>query len=393
MPLDLTGKKWPKRANRAKNWASMDWSAIRKYGLGIFVTEGQMYSKELSFYGMTRPIPAEECAITSLFKGNNFRIVGATSGKRAHLFRYCSKGADGAVVDIGCIGEETAVKNSVVVSSEGVVIGGTSTFTDTKKYDGGKIFEHITHPFSGDFIQEWQIMKQKIDIVTIPVKGEGIGGMLIDNLRNLVYGISEKTGTLFSYEIKTKKVKKLGAVNKKVFSTRITMDLRGRIFGAGYGGKLFCYDPDQKGIQTLEIFMPTFAGRNLYDMLSAITFDQKNNLIYGGTQEGNLFVFNPANLEIKSLGCPTNLRRIRCLSVTNDGRLFGMSGEDEEMNHMFGYNPKTGELKDLGIPLATMEKRWYGYKIDCMVTGFDGEIYLGEGDRVSNLFIYHPAIV
>ena len=392
MPLNLDGKKWPKRANRAKSWASMDWSAMRKYSLGIFVTEGQLYSKELSFYGMTRPIPAEECAITSLCKGNNFRMAGATSGKKAHLFSYCPKGPDGVVVDIGPIGEETAVKNSLVVTDAGVIIGGTSSFSG-EKYDGGKIFEHVTQPFSGDFIQEWQIMKQKINIVTVPVKGEGIGGLLLDKQRNLVYGISDKTGTLFAYDIKTKKVKKLGLVNKKVFSTCITIDQKGRIFGAGYGGKLFCNDPEQKNIQTLEIFMPTFAGRNLYDMLSAAAFDGKNNLLYGGTREGNLFVFNPANFEIKSLGCPTNLRRIRCLSVTNDGRVFGMSGEDEEMNHMFSYNPKTGELKDLGIPIATMEKRWYGYRIDCMAAGFDGAIYLGESDRVSNLFIYHPAII
>ena len=390
MPINLDKKIWPEKA-KAKNWASLDWSTIRKYGMGIFVTEGNMYAKELSFFGITRPIPDEECAITSLCSGNIYRIYGATSGKKSHLFTYLPKGTEGVVLDIGVVGDDTAVKNSVVVTSESLVIGGTSSISGDK-YEGGKLFEYAAPVNIGDFVQEWHIQPQKIKMITIPVKGEGIGGMLIDNARGLVYGISDKTGILFSYDVKTKKVKKLGEVNKKVFSTAITMDQKGRIFGVGYGGKIFCYDPIQEDIRTLEIFMPSFAGRNLYDTLKAITFDPVNELVYGGTTEGNLFVFNPVNFEIKSLGCPTNLKGIRCLSVTNDGRVFGMSGEDEDMNHMFCYDPRTGELKDMGIPIASMEKRWYGYKIDCMTTGSDGEIYLGEADRISNLFVYHPAI-
>jgi len=393
MPLDLNNKKWPKKVDRSrKAWKTFNWDIWRKYSVGVFVCEGCMYAKELSFYGMTRAIPAEESAITSLCLGVNYQVFGATSGKHAHLFRYQPKGPDGVVIDIGSIGNEKAVRKSLVSTSDGIVIGGTSSLNDSK-YDGGKIFEYRGGLFSGDFIQEWQIMEQKVHIVTIPVKGEGIGGLVIDNVRNRVYGISDKTGVFFIYDFKKKKIKKIGDIDKRGFSTAITIDSSGKVFGCGYGSSMFYFDPDSLKIEKLNVFIPTFPGRNLYDSLDSLTYDKRNSIIYGGTKEGNLFVFNPATKEIKSLGKPTNLNRIRDITVTNDGRVFGISGEDNDMNHLFCYNPKNGELKDLGIPLATMEKRWYGYKFDCVLTGVDGEIYLGESDRISHLFIYHPNIL
>jgi hypothetical protein len=51
----------------------------------------------------------------------------------------------------------------------------------------------------------------------------------------------------------------------------------------------------------------------------------------------------------------------------------------------------TRNLRDLGIPMATSERYWHGYEFGAAVTGRFGEIYLGESDRISHLFIYHPA--
>lgn len=70
---------------------------------------------------------------------------------------------------------------------------------------------------SGDFIQEWQIFEQKIDIITIPVRNEGIGGLLIDKGRQKVYGVSDKTGTFFVYDYLKKKVRKIGKIDNNGF--------------------------------------------------------------------------------------------------------------------------------------------------------------------------------
>ena len=72
--------------------------------------------------------------------------------------------------------------------------------------------------------------------------------------------------------------------------------------------------------------------------------------------------------------------------------MFGIAGEPGGCAHLFCYNPETRELKDLGVPLATVETPWYGYEFEAAVTGKDGEIYLGEVDRISHLWIYFPPI-
>lgn len=131
------------KAFKKKRWAW--WKSIgpdvwKRYSKGIYVMEGSMYAKELAFTGMIRPIPPEECAITSLFKANDSCIYGATSGKHAHVFRYQPKASDGAVLDIGIIENETAIKKSIVATEDNLMIGGTSSFGNKeKKYAGGKL--------------------------------------------------------------------------------------------------------------------------------------------------------------------------------------------------------------------------------------------------------------
>ena len=49
-------------------------------------------------------------------------------------------------------------------------------------------------------------------------------------------------------------------------------------------------------------------------------------------------------------------------------------------------------LADLGIPYSGMDRVWHGYEFDAACTGEHGEIYLGESDRVSHLFLYFPPI-
>ena len=58
---------------------------------------------------------------------------------------------------------------------------------------------------------------------------------------------------------------------------------------------------------------------------------------------------------------------------------------------MFVYEPKSHELRNLGIPLAAVEERRYGFEFDSAATGPQGQIYFGESERSSRLFIYFPA--
>ena len=72
--------------------------------------------------------------------------------------------------------------------------------------------------------------------------------------------------------------------------------------------------------------------------------------------------------------------------------VYGIGGGVGGMGHLFRYDPESGDLRDLGIPLATSQQYWHGYEFDAATTGPHGEIYLGESDRISHLFIYFPPI-
>jgi len=113
--------------------------------------------------------------------------------------------------------------------------------------------------------------------------------------------------------------------------------------------------------------------------------------LYGGTTpDGFLFHLDPATGEATGLGKPTRLDRVHCLTLGNGGRLFGTCGLAEDVGHLFCYDPGRGALRDLGIPVSTLTARQYGYHFRCMLTGRDGEIYLGRHERVSHLWVYFP---
>jgi hypothetical protein len=385
MPINLKNKNWDAaRASGRASWGSWGWDSQRRFQDSTFVRQGSIICKELSFRGLLRRIPPGECAITSLTMGPNYYIYGATSGKRSHLFRYRPQGTSGVVIDMGVIGKETAVRNSLVVTNDNLVVGGTA---------GGWIFTSQAATYAGDFIQEWELSGSPIDLVTQPFKGEGIARLVYDQGHNIIYGLTDKSGILFTYDQVKKKARKIGRIEQPEYSPALVLDAKGTLYGAGYEGHFYRVAPAGKKIEFIDAFMPTFAGQNVFDGIQTMVFDPASGWIYGGGREhGTLFAFNPETLETKFLGKPTMNSLLGSLAAGNDGRIYGISGGPEDMAHFFCYDPATGSIFDQGIPLATLEVRWYGYVFACMLTGPGGEIYLGQSERISNLFIYFPDI-
>ena len=72
------------------------------------------------------------------------------------------------------------------------------------------------------------------------------------------------------------------------------------------------------------------------------------------------------------------------------GKIFMVAGEPDDCAHLGCYEDATRELRDLGCPLARSERPWNGYRFEAMVTGRNGVVFLGEYDRISQLFMYFP---
>ncbi len=377
--INLENRVWPKRSN------------IKVGGYDPYVREGRVFSRALQYFqNVSEPIPAGECAITSLCRAFNGKIYGATSGKKSHLFYYDpSPGADG-VCDIGVVDNASGVR-SLVAYKDGRIFGGICTTLSKNVFDEG-LFYYETKV---DKMLEWGTSKSQIKYNgLIPVKNEGIGGMVIDNEHDRIYGISTKTGTFFIYDIVKDTITLKGKVQEEGhFSCCLVVDSNGNVYGGEHLGRIFRYDIDLGKICKLKIRIPTVAGRGLYNIIDSMVFDESRQIIYGGGKaDGVLFAFNPQKERIISIGKVIAEPRVRALTVGNDGKVYGVAGNEEGMGHLFVYDPETRDLKDLGILLSASEKFWHAYEIESAVTGEFGEIYLGESDRISHLFIYFPPI-
>jgi len=362
----LMKRKWPTRPDGVA------------YSSLPYVYEGRMFNRALQLQqDLSEPIPPGECAITALAATPDGTVFGATSGVRSHLFRYSGGPPDDGVYDLGVIKGACAVRRALVAADDGTILGGVSEAADGEKE--GALFR-----CSG----------REIELLPAPVPDECVAALAIDRDRGIAYGLSSKSRNLFSVEVGTGKV----SVKERVteagdVSDVLVLDRSGNVYGAGPLGRLFRFDPEKDEIDNLPLSLPTVAGREFYNRMDSAALDPATGLIYGGgSADGVIFVFDPQEMTIRSLGKVLAERRCRALTVGLDGRVYGVAGEPSGMGHLFRYDPETHQLRDLGIPYASSERSWHGYEFDAACTGLNGEIYLGESDRISHLFIYFPPI-
>ncbi len=385
---ELRGRKWPAMPTDAK------------FSFNFFVREGRIFSRSLLMHqDISEPLPPGECAITSLATAPDGKVHGATSGARAHLFCYTGEGQIDGVTDLGPIPGARAVRRSLVVDSEGTVLGGISEVADGMKE--GRLFRcpkrNLPPPPTTEERRRRNAYNTprtlEIELLSAPVAGECIAAMTMDRERGLAYGISGRSATLFSTDMAGKVSVKGRTTEDRNYSHCLVLDRRGNVYGAGPLGQLFRFDPETNEIQTLPLSLPTVAGREFYNRLDSAALDPASGLIYGGgSADGVIFVFDPREMTIRSLGKVTAEPRCRAITVGVDGRVYGMAGEPDGMGHLFCYDPEAHELRDLGTPATASERVWHGYEFDAACTGPNGEIYLGESDRISHLFIYFPPI-
>jgi hypothetical protein len=72
--------------------------------------------------------------------------------------------------------------------------------------------------------------------------------------------------------------------------------------------------------------------------------------------------------------------------------VYSLIGDKGDCCHLTSYDNATRELRDLGCPLARSERPWNGYEFASMTTGKDGTVFMGENDRISQLFMYFPPV-
>jgi hypothetical protein len=359
----------------------MNWDSLRE-----FTREGLMVALPLCFPGQSVPPPAGETAakVMALHPGSDVLYLG-TEGEKAHLLAAMIHQDTGIVHDLGTVPEATSIDG---LSAQGEEIRFLASGPQ-----GCTLYS--SPAFRGSFfIQEWGLSRRPFAKVAAVLKGQGAAHAVVSQGSGSFLGVTAQSGEVFQTDLKTGKTSILGALDPRgKYARRLALDRAGHLWGTSGNAQLWCLDPARGQIERLPLRLPGAAGREQHTQASAWALDPFTGTLYGGTRpDGFLFKLDPETRQLVSLGKPCRQDLITCLTVGNDGRVFGMAGTSEDIGHSFCYDPATGALVDLGIPVSTLAQRQYGYHYACAVTGNDGEIYFGQHERVNFLWVYFPAV-
>jgi len=371
------------------------WRLLYRHKRNAYVTEGYFICRRLRYNSQYKPLPDYSSAITSLTAGPDGTLYGATSGERVHVFVFNPAPPFDTVAPLAALEGETDCRRCLVWEKENSVVCATRAAPGAKRADweGGALYRVTGVGFYADAVQEWPRGLGEVEKLCVPVKGEGLAALVIDRGRSRVYGLSDKTAEFYFYDLERKCIERRGSLDPTwLHSENLMITPDGTVFGTAVGNRLMRYDPQADKLEMLEQTIPTWPGRALYARIDSWVYEPLSGLLYIGDQgDGFLWTLDPRTLETRLLGKPTDRIRIRALAAAHDGRIFGMAGQVGDMCQMFVYEPQTRQLRNLGVPQATVEERRYGFEFDSAAAGPQGQIYFGESERSSRLFIYFPS--
>ncbi len=271
---------------------------------------------------------------------------------------------------------------SLLMDNDGTIWAATALLHDIDRWDEAP----------GGSIVRFNPETEKIKRVCQPLPHHYIQSIDIDKKRNIIYGVTFTPEKLFSYEMKTGKVKNLGLTGSGASlaqNENIVVDKKGRVWAfwsvarawlpnSGPDAVRLCYfDPDKNKIIYLDYGLPLLNGERGYAHGDGLHLGPDGK-IYAGSSEGGFFVIDPDTPKIKKIGKPGPKRRLAAMANGPDGKIYGAAG-NEGTAMIFSYDPTSKELKNLG-QIYDKEIKENAYQIHCIAITSEGTIYAGEND-------------
>ena len=252
----------------------------------------------------------------------------------------------------------------------------------------------------------------EINDLGVPVKGEGIHALAIDEKLGVLYGVTYPTGIFFTFNIKTKAAKtykelvpnqqqlrklqdEFGLTPDDYICKALALDNNGNVYGSLPINRLFSFDSKAQKINILKDSLPEVWGRNVLGQVESWAKSKDGKLYGGNAGDGQLFVLDPTTRKIKNLGKPVMVNRLRGLTFGKDGKLYGIAGALPGYSHLFSYDEREG-YKDYGNPQFTMVAPgieqgidWRGFQLGSITSSPDGKyIVIGEDESLSQLLVF-----
>lgn len=252
-----------------------------------------------------------------------------------------------------------------------------------------------------------------VEDLGVPVKGEGIFSLSCNAEGTMLYGISFPSGKFFSYTIENRQTKVYDDIvptekSLKILEAEYALspedylgkslicDEKGFIYGSLPINKLFYFDPQKETFEIFDSELPEVWGRRTLGRIEAWA-KAKDGTLYGGNSgDGQLFAFDPVSRELKNLGKPIMMNRLKGLTFGKNGKLYGIAGALPGYAHLFSYDAEKGGYQDLGNPEFRMTApgieqgiQWRGFQLRTIAASEDGKyIVMGEDEALSQLLVF-----
>jgi len=189
--------------------------------------------------------------------------------------------------------------------------------------------------FQGAQLLAFDTQTDKILWHDLLIPGEGSRCLALDEARQLLYTVSYPRDHFLIYDLKTRTRQDLGRISS-VNSQAIFLDRLGRAYTSNQNGQLLRYDPDQKKLKELSVFLPHEAYQsNFHSVIYDVVASPAGDCIYGVTWRAHphLFRYWPEEGDagrIEDLG-PATQSRDRTLAISTfldhaGGLVFGSDG-------------------------------------------------------------------
>lgn len=367
-----------------------------------FMMRGTLIAQEEGMSGTTPLIPRGCGRIGALVQEpSSHALFGAAYGGTPRLFvyfpviRYFQPLAE--------FGNPSEVCRSMVLLPDGKLYfgtfspdGGAGRLYCLNTAEAGAYFHEREATDRGEFTKYYTLPPHALLAIAdcgTPIPDDGIYRMIAH--RGKIYGLTFPGGEFFRFDPETGQFRVFPCFKRYIVRranlSEVLFAYGDTIYFSGRLGYLTAFRTDTEHFEETLLKLPCGAGREYLNTLTAAA-PCGDGTFYLGTGADGLLARLDLNAErLIPLGKPGIENRIRALCFNRDGVLWGISGLDADVCHLFRYTPEEG-MTDEGILRARMPKTWIVHRADVMLAGSDGEIFIGENDDIAHLLVYLPPV-
>jgi hypothetical protein len=155
--------------------------------------------------------------------------------------------------------------------------------------------------FRGSVLLRFDPTTGKVESLGVPVPKQGLPASIIDRRRGLLYFYAVYSGDLIVYDMAARSVSYRGAGEEQLGSRAFMLDLDGNVYFSTSQGRLARYDPETSKVAVTKARLPGADARR-GNALRAATGADSRGVIYGMTQGGTVFAFDPQRETVTDLG-------------------------------------------------------------------------------------------